>query len=89
MANSMNRKPAFLLEVNPNEYNRQFFVGDRVTFQFHEATKHIAGVLVKKYTNSCLVDISQDDSLTEQELDAYNRKVVVNYKWINGVRIYE
>lgn len=76
----------FLIEIRENEYNRQFIVGDKIDFLFSNDTVYLSGAIIKKYTNSCLVDISQDLALSREDVDLYNGKVVVNYKKIEGVR---
>ncbi|GCF94369.1 hypothetical protein NRIC_22600 [Enterococcus florum] len=81
--------PAFLMEVKENSYNTQFLVGDQITFAFAEASRQLKGTVMKKYTHSCLVDISQDSTLSETEITAYNGKVIVNYKWIQGVDMHD
>lgn len=81
--------PNFLLEMRENEYNLKFIVGDEIDFLFQEDSLTLSGTIIKKYTNSCLVDISQALDLSMEERDAYNGKVVVNYKKIKGVACYE
>lgn len=76
----------FLIEIRENEYNRQFIVGDKIDFLFSNDTVYLSGAIIKKYTNSCLVDIRQDLALSREDIDLYNGKVVVNYKKIEGVR---
>ncbi|MGM0214442.1 DUF2187 family protein [Enterococcus sp. AZ109] len=80
------RPPAFLFEVQVNQYNQQFSVGDQVAFSIQEDTVQLAGTVLKKYTNSCLIDISQTTALNKREQEIYNGRVVVNYKKINGVK---
>ncbi|WP_242550885.1 DUF2187 domain-containing protein [Enterococcus hulanensis] len=85
MKNSRQAIPSSIMEVRENTYNMQFIVGDAVDFLFNEGKNALSGTVLKKYTNSCLVDISQDSRLTKDEIDQYNQKVVVNYKKIKGV----
>lgn len=73
------------MDIRENIYNLQYLVGDTIDFPFNEGAMELSGTVIKKYTNSCLVDISLDSKLTRDEIDLYNRKVVVNYKKIKGV----
>lgn len=78
--------PNILMEIRENEYNLQFSIGDKIDFHFSEDRFFLSGTIIKKYTNSCLVDISQSFILSEKELEFYNGKVVINYKKIEGVK---
>lgn len=81
--------PNILMEIRENEYNLQFSIGDKINFLFNEDHFFLSGTIVKKYTNSCLVDISKTIVLSEKELEFYNGKVVINYKKIEGVTCNE
>ncbi len=83
------RPPTFLCEVQTNQYNQQFSIGDQVAFSIQDNALQLAGTVLKKYTNSCLIDISQTTALNKREQEIYNGRVVVNYKKINGVKIHE
>ncbi|MBO1304701.1 DUF2187 family protein [Enterococcus sp. 669A] len=83
------RPPTFLCEVQINQYNQQFSVGDQVTFSIQDNARQLAGTVLKKYTNSCLIDITQTNALNKREQEIYNGRVVVNYRKINEVKIHE
>lgn len=75
-----------LMEIRENEYNLQFGIGDKIDFLFNEDRFFLSGTIIKKYTNSCLVDISKAIVLSEKELEFYNGRVVINYKKIEGAK---
>ncbi|MDT2483629.1 DUF2187 family protein [Enterococcus avium] len=85
MNNGSHAMPGSMMELRENAYNLQYLVGDRIDFLFNEGQLNLSGIVIKKYTHSCLVDISQDTGLTRDEIDLYNQKIVVNYKQIKGV----
>ena len=85
MNNGSHAMPSFMMELRENSYNLQYFVGDKIDFLFNDGQLDLSGIVMKKYTHSCLVDISQETGLTRDEIDLLNRKVVVNYKQIKGV----
>lgn len=88
MNNGSHAMPSSVMELRENSYNLQYFVGDKIDFLFNDGQLDLSGIVMKKYTHSCLVDISQDRGLTRDEIDLLNRKVVVNYKQIKGVVHY-
>lgn len=77
-----------MMELRENVYNLQYVVENEINFLFQEGRHDLSGIVMKKYTHSCLVDISQDTRLTRDEFDLYNQKVVVNYKQNNGMVYY-
>lgn len=81
---STNGKPTHIQTIVPNFYNNQFSVGENVLFKFKNQTKMISGVILKLYTNSCLVDISKTKKLQQKEIGMMNGRTVVNYKNIAG-----
>lgn len=81
--------PYYRLELQENEFNQQYVIGDEVHFMFNEGSMELSGKIIKKYTNSCLIDISQAVALITDGEDLYNGKVVVNYKKIEGVSVHE
>lgn len=78
--------PNILMEIRENEYNSQFNLGDKIDFPFNEDSFFLTGTIIKKCTNSCLVDIRYSFVLSQKEMAHYNGKVVVNYKKIGGVK---
>ena len=51
--------PGSMMELRENAYNLQYLVGDRIDFLFNEGQLNLSGIVIKKYTHSCLVDISK------------------------------
>lgn len=69
-------------DIKENTYNFQRNVGDQITFHVLNDTRNYSGIILKKYTNSCLVDISMNCNLTEEEQRAFNGRIVISYKMI-------
>lgn len=70
-------------DVKENQFNKRYNTGDSVNFSFNNTEKILNGIILKKYTNSCLLDIS-DNHLTFDETRTYKGKMVISYK---GLRI--
>ncbi|MGC6767316.1 DUF2187 family protein [Enterococcus sp. LJL51] len=62
--------------------NQNYKEGQMITFYSELFNSSIHGILSKKYTNSCLVDISACQELSRENREKYNYKIVVNYKKI-------
>ena len=59
MNNGSHAMPSSMMELRENVYNLQYLVGDRIDFLFNEGQLNLSGIVIKKYTHSCLVDISK------------------------------
>lgn len=78
--NNQGRAPFTLYQET--SVNQQFAEGQTVSFYSELLCSSLVGVLLKKYTNSCLIDISDCNELTISSREKYNSRLVVNYKMI-------
>ncbi|WP_086350077.1 hypothetical protein [Candidatus Enterococcus clewellii] len=62
--------------------NQQFLEGEKVAFYSELLSTSLHGILLKKYTNSCLIDISSSTEITRSNKEKYNSRLVINYKMI-------
>ncbi|MBL1223649.1 DUF2187 domain-containing protein [Enterococcus sp. BWR-S5] len=62
--------------------NQRFSEGQTLSFYSELLHSSLQGILLKKYTNSCLIDISGCHELTIASREKYNSRLVINYKMI-------
>lgn len=66
-------------DIKENSFNLRYKIGDTVHFILTKSEKNFNGIILKKYTNSCLLDITEN-SLTLDEARNYKGKIVISYK---------
>lgn len=81
-------KPTFICDVKPNHYNQQFSVGDYISVSTIDRFPNLSGKIIKKYTNSCLLDIRLSN-LEPKYKEKLNDKIVIPYQEIDGVLLYQ
>lgn len=80
-ANNQQKRPPFTL-YQETPANQQFVEGQAVSFYSELLNASLQGVLLKKYTNSCLIDISSSTEIPVTSIEKYNSRLVINYKKI-------
>ncbi|MBP1046882.1 hypothetical protein I6N96_11440 [Enterococcus sp. BWM-S5] len=78
--NNQGRTPFSLYQET--SVNQQFSEGQAVSFYSELLCLPLQGTLLKKYTNSCLIDISDCSELAITSREKYNSRLVINYKRI-------
>ncbi|MGX7023462.1 DUF2187 domain-containing protein [Vagococcus hydrophili] len=68
------------IEVKENNYNIQYENGARITFGYPDDSRVFSGTILKKYTHSCLIDITSNQHLSYQEKQMYKDRIVISYK---------
>lgn len=81
------QKPTFICAIKPNYYNQQFSIGDYINVSTIEKFPNLSGKILKKYTNSCLLDIRLSNLDTRYK-EKLNYKIVISYQKIDGVLTY-
>lgn len=82
------QKPTFICDVKPNHYNQQFSIGDYIRVSTIEKFPNLSGKIIKKYTNSCLLDIRLSN-VEAKHKEKLNYKIVIPYQKIDGVLTYQ
>lgn len=80
---STNKKSTFTL-FEENDINNQFEDGQILFFYSDFFNSEIQGTVLKKYTNSCLVDISMNDSINKRDLEHLNSRMIIAYKKVHS-----
>lgn len=81
---STNKKSTFTL-YEENEVNSQFQNGQILSFYSEFFNSEIQGTVLKKYTNSCLVDISINKALNKRDIEHLNSRMIISYKKTNFI----
>lgn len=61
------------------ELNKKYSIGMRINVTSELIQGVITGTLLKKYTNSCLIDFSDATQISQQERTKYNHRLIVRY----------
>jgi hypothetical protein len=80
-----NSQPNFPSYSNPckeNSLNRLFQEQQKITFYSAFLKKTLTGTLLKRLTNSCVVDVSACELLSKRERELVNNKLVISYQVI-------
>lgn len=81
-------QPNFPLYSNPckeNSLNRLFKEEQQVKFYSTLFKKTLTGTLLKRLTNSCVIDVSACDMMTKRERELLNHKLIIPYQLIEIV----
>ncbi|HCM88317.1 MULTISPECIES: hypothetical protein [Vagococcus] len=78
-----NNKPYSLnIEIKENNYNIMYDTNETISFSYPNDPRIFTGTILKKYTHSCLIDITSNPDLSYYEKQTYKGKIVISYKSI-------
>ncbi|MDW5524968.1 hypothetical protein R6Z02_14510 [Carnobacterium maltaromaticum] len=70
----------FNREVEENELNKLYQVGETIRATSEMIQGEFVGQLLKKYTYSCLIDLSNNHQIPQKKLDRFNYRIIVSYR---------
>ncbi|MDR0921286.1 MAG: YkvS family protein [Lactobacillales bacterium] len=80
--NGRSQVPSYLTLFQETSINCNFFKGQEISFFSEQFQETLTGTVMKRYTNSCLVDISECENVSEQNRTLMNNRIIISYKAI-------
>lgn len=84
--NKDTKKVVAAAEANDNTKSSKFAAGDRVAISKLTGLPDCEGVVMKKYTNSALIELHEGDAITAQIMEEMNGRYVVNYDHLKKLK---
>ncbi len=66
-------------QIQENELNKSYHIGATISATSELIPGAFIGQLLKKYTHSCLIDLSHNQQIPQKELDKFNQRIIVSY----------
>lgn len=80
--NTLSHFSSYPKQFQENSLNTTFCEGQKITCFSYALDTSVTGILIKRLTNSCIVDISTCQTIDERERKTLNNKIVVAYQAI-------